>query len=333
MAKPQPPPDNLPISRSASDPATPGPLAHYFALTLSLPERTARALSALVGGGTLLLTRTLVPDAIKHSSSYHFTLGMFQTFLIQNVAGMAQGSTAVPLEDRFVQRKLVGSSLEAAGLLTMHFSPVWVFAIASDAARGGQVFLQRLVHHLQQNGVIDQDSHPTTLEQLLLSVHTMSRQGATAIDTPPLSVQEIQHLADELRASAAHLTANSSRLLPRFESLWQQISQVARKENLSLSQLMGMLSIQAAAVSSVGAGTAGAVGKAGMGILDEMIIAEYKATLQGISEQGASHYLASNMRPFLDNARSHLNFKQQSSTQRWVHDRLAKFRAKLFPKK
>ena len=40
-------------------------LNHYLALSLSLPERAARALGSLVGGSTLLLTKTLIPTAIK----------------------------------------------------------------------------------------------------------------------------------------------------------------------------------------------------------------------------------------------------------------------------
>ena len=199
-------------------------LYHYLALSLSLPERTARALGAIIGGSTLLLTKTLVPTAIKNSNSYRFTLGMFQTFLIRNVAGVDQIATDIELKDNFVHRKLLGTSLEAAGLLTMHLSPVWVFAIASDAAKGGQVFLQRLVHHLKENQVIADESNPESLEQILLSIHEMGRHGATAIDTPPLSTQELRDLANGLRLSTASLTQNSTILLPRFESLWNQIS-------------------------------------------------------------------------------------------------------------
>ena len=325
-------PPQLPVTTDSSIVPS-SKLAHYFSLTLSIPERTARALSALVGGGTLLLTQTLIPGAVKNSSSYHFTLGMFQSFLIQNVAGMAKVETDSELKDKFVHRKLVGSSLEAAGLLTMHFSPVWVFAIASDAAKGGQVFLQRLVHHLKENGVIEADSNPDSLEQILQSIHEVSRQGATAIDTPPLSVQEIQTLANELRQSAAGLSENSSNLLPKFESLWNQVTLVARKENLSVAEILGMLSIRAASLSGAGIGTAGAVGKTSYSIVDEVILTEYRQTLQGISEEGAGNYLSNHMQPFLQNARSHFDFKNETATQRWFRTSLANFKAKLLSKK
>lgn len=266
-------------------------LNHYLALSLSLPERAARALGSLVGGSTLLLTKTLIPTAIKNSNSYRFTLGMFQTFLISNVAQIDDIETDLVLKEHFLNRKLLGTSLEAAGLLTMHLSPVWVFAIASDAAKGGQVFLMRLVQHLKESEVISADSDPQSLEQVLLSIHDMGRQGATAIDTPPLSMPEIEELAAELRASTKALRHNSANLIPTFESLWKQISQIARKENLSTDQVLGMLSISAASLAQAGVGTAGAVGKTGFYFLDEVILNDYRETLIHIAETDSLNYI------------------------------------------
>ncbi len=300
-------------------------LNHYLSLSLSIPERSARALSALVGGSTLLLSRALIPSAIKNTTSYKFTLGMFQTFLIRNVAGVNSVSHEIELKDNFVHRKMLGTSLEAAGLLTMHLSPVWVFAIASDAAKGGQVFLQRLVHHLKENEVIAKDSNPESLEQILQSIEEMGRQGATAIDTPPLSKDEIVELADELRASTSNLAGNSANLLPRFESIWKQISQVAKKENLSTEQVMGMLSVHAASIAETGIGTAGAVGKTGYNILDEVLLNDYKNTLSNITQEGALGYMKNNMQPYLENAQSHFDFKQETWTQRWFKTAIRKF--------
>ncbi len=292
-------------------------LNHYLALTLSIPERTARALGAIIGGSTLLLSKTLIPNAIKNSNSYKFTLGMFQTFMIKNVAGIDHLEADTELKDRFVNRKLLGTSLEAAGILTMHLSPVWIFAIASDAAKGGQVFLQRLVSHLKENQVIELDSHPESLEQILLSIHAMGSQGATAVDTPPLTMEEVRELADELRSATSNLALNSSRLIPSFESIWEQITQVAKKENLSPEQIMGMLSINAAALLETGIGTADAVGKTGFYVLDELILNDYKNTLNDISAQGSLNYMQSNMRPFIENAQSHFNFRNETRFQRW----------------
>ncbi len=324
---------NLSVATESSTKKYDSKIAHYLSLSLSIPERTARALSAIIGGSTILLTNTLIPGAIKNTSSYHFTVGMFQAFLVQNVAGMSEVRTNTELKENFVNRKLLGSSLEAAGLLTMHFSPVWVFAIASDTARGGQVFLNRLVHHLKENGVINESSNPESLEQILQSIQDMSHQSAAAIDTPPLSKEEITNLANELRGSAAKLTENSTNMLPRFENLWNQITLVARKENLSLAQVLGMLSVHAASISGTGLGTAGALGKTSIGIVDEVVLTDYRETLQGISEEGASNYLTNHMQPFLQQARSHFDFTNETVTQRLLGNFFTKFKAKLFPQK
>lgn len=292
-------------------------LNHYLALTFSLPERTARAMSAIIGGSTLLLSKTLLPNSIKRSSSYHFTVGMFQSFLIRNVAGIDDSAANTELGDKFIQRKLLGTSLEAAGLLTMHLSPVWVFAIASDAAKGGQVFLQRLVGHLKENGVIAPGSDPSSIEQILQAIGDMSQKGATLIDTPPLSLAEIRSLSNELRESTANLTQDSGKLIPDFEAIWNQIALIANKENLSIEQVLGILSISAASVTRSGVGTADAVTKTGAVILDEMILQDYKKTLAAISDTGALDYLKTHMRPFMENAQSHFDFSRETGSQRW----------------
>jgi hypothetical protein len=308
-------------------------LNHYLALSFSLPERLARALGSLIGGSTLLLTKTLIPSAVKNSNSYRFTFGMFQTFLIKNVAQLDDFQTDTELQEHFLNRKLLGTSLEAAGLLTMHLSPVWIFAIASDAAKGGQVFLNRLVHHLKEHDVIAEDSNPESLEQVLLSIHDMGRQGATAIDTPPLTMLEVEELAAQLRESTASLRKNSANLLPRFEAIWNQISQVASQENLSTEQVLGMLSVSAASIAQTSVGTAGALGKTGFYFLDEIILNDYKETLADISDTGSLGYMQQNMQPFVQNAQSHFNFKNETRSQTWFKDSIARLVRQILLKK
>jgi hypothetical protein len=308
-------------------------LNHYLALSFSLPERLARALGSLIGGSTLLLTKTLIPSAVKNSNSYRFTFGMFQTFLIKNVAQLDDFQTDTELQEHFLNRKLLGTSLEAAGLLTMHLSPVWIFAIASDAAKGGQVFLNRLVHHLKEHDVIAEDSNPESLEQVLLSIHDMGRLGATAIDTPPLTMLEVEELAAQLRESTASLRKNSANLLPRFEAIWNQISQVASQENLSTEQVLGMLSVSAASIAQTSVGTAGALGKTGFYFLDEIILNDYKETLADISDTGSLGYMQQNMQPFVQNAQSHFNFKNETRSQTWFKDSIARLVRQILLKK
>ena len=165
--------------------------------------------------------------------------------------------------------------------------------------------------------MISPDSNPQSLEQLLQSIDEMGRKGASAVDTPPLNAEEIKALADELRQSTASMTNNATNLLPTFESIWKQIENVARKENLSVSQVMGMLSLSAASIAKTGVGTADAVGQTSYKLVDEMLLDDYRNTLQEITEVGAYTYMTEHMQPYLDNARSHFDFQQETHSQRW----------------
>src|SRR5436853_3537542 len=109
---------------------------------LSLPERTMRSLAAIAGGTTNFLAETLFPDAVRDSTLYKVVIGDMQKFLTQRIAQVPGDAAAASVgadSPEFVQRKVVGSALETAGLFAMHLSPLWVFALAGDAAAGSNV--------------------------------------------------------------------------------------------------------------------------------------------------------------------------------------------------
>ena len=83
----------------------------------------------------------------------------------------------------------------------MRFSPLWVFAIAGDAAGGSKVFLNRLVEHLKENEIIPQEAKATELVDVLEAIQVASSKSATSIDTPPLSRKKLTELADEMKGS------------------------------------------------------------------------------------------------------------------------------------
>jgi hypothetical protein len=57
---------------------------------------------------------------------------------------------------------------------------------------------------------------------------------------------DVEEFAAQLRETTASLRKNSPNLLPRFEAIWNQISQVDSQENLSIDQVLGILSVRAA---------------------------------------------------------------------------------------
>jgi hypothetical protein len=202
----------------------------HLMYALSLPERTIRSLAALAGGTGTLLADTLFPKSFRGTITYKVTIGMMQQFIVERVAGMKNeiGEDQAKLDNNYVQRKMAGTALEAAGLLTMGSSPLWVLAIVGDAAGGSKVFLNRLVKYLKENGVVTEKTRATDLVDLLEAVQEASSKSATTIDTPPLSREELSKLADEMKVSYSRVFISTTNLIPRLDAIWKNMEQLVR---------------------------------------------------------------------------------------------------------
>jgi hypothetical protein len=291
----------------------------YLTYTLSLPERALRSLAALVGGSTELLVQSLLPESLRGTTTYRVTVGLFQTFLIERVAEIkAKDATTAKgqLKDKFVQRKLLGNVLEAAGLLTMRFSPLWVLAIAGDAAGGGKTFLERLVKHLKSNHVIPEDAQPEELVDVLEAVQNATDKSAAALDQPPLSRAELSQLADEMKESYRNVLTTSADLVSDLTKVWDDMEEVSQKEKVSLETLMGMMVFEAASFVEKSVSTVAAVGKTGVELFDETIIQSYKKTLERVSTEGVDGYLTNHFQPFLQAAKGHFDIANKTWLER-----------------
>jgi hypothetical protein len=287
---------------------------------LSLSERAVRALSAVAVGASTLLTETLLPEALRGTTTYQVTIGLMQQYILEKVAGMeteiAAGQGGV--SNNFAQRKMVGTALEAAGLLTVRFSPLWVFAIAGDVAGGSKVYLNRLVEHLKEKKIIAQETEVKELAGLLEAIQHAARQTATAVDTPPLSRKELSAMADEMRAGYGQAFERTADLIPQLDDIWESMQQLARRENISLERLGGLMMVDAVSGVKKGAGIVLAAGQTGARLFDEAILDSYRKTLAAASEQGVDGYMRDHMRPFLRAARSH--FDSERTT--WIERKL-----------
>lgn len=280
---------------------------------LSLPERAVRSAAALVGGTSLLLTETLLPDVLKESTTYRITIGDLQKFLINRLAQVPPAEQALQerMSDLYLRKKVVGGTLEAIGLVTMRFSPVWVFAIAGDAAGGSKVFLHRLVDNLKENEVIDQESNPGNLVELLDAVQSVSYGSAKAIDTPPLTQEELAAVADDLTNSYGKMFSSGQPFLLQFESIWKRMERVAFERDLSFEQLGGLMATNAASLSK----TSLVLSLTSVELFGEKILDSYGRTLDEIGRQGISGYVSRSMLPFLETAVNHFNPENPTWTE------------------
>jgi len=284
---------------------------------LSLPERVVRSAAAVVGGTSLLVTETLFPEVVKESTTYRVIVGNLQKFMITRVAQVEYfpASEEEQVIDGYIGRKLAGNVLEMAGLMTMRFSPVWVFALAGDAAAGSKVFLDRLSTNLKQHKVIDPTSDPEDIVGLLDAIQHASSTSATVVDTPPLTGEQLSSLASDLADGYGQMFSKSQSLLSRFEVLQVRMEQTAGAEGLSVEAVSGIMAIDVATIAKAGAGTTMAVGQTGVELFGEKILASYEHTLDELNSQGASAYLNRYMKPFMDAAVEHFDPNKSTWTQ------------------
>ena len=284
---------------------------------LSLPERTIRSLAALAGGTTTLLAETLFPKSFRGTTTYRVTIGLMQQFIVERVAGMKSeiSEDQAKLGDDYVQRKMAGTALEAAGLLTMGSSPLWVLAILGDAAGGSKIFLNRLVESLKENGVMAEETQATELIDVLEAVQEASSKSAITIDMPPLSREELSQLADEMKVSYGRVFKSTTNLMPRLDAIWKNMEQLALRENISIERLGGIMTVEAVSWSKKGVRMALATGRTGAELFDEKILDSYRKTLIAASEQGIDKYMNDHMRPFMQSARAHFDPAQKTWTE------------------
>jgi len=295
---------------------------------LSLPERAIRALAALVGGVSVFLADTLLPEALRETTIYRLIIGDTQRFLIERVAQMeAEGQSFVLSQEiprNYVQRKAAGTVLEAVGLLAFHFSPLWVFAIVGDVSAGSKVFLERLLMHLKDQGVIPEQAVIEDLVDLVETTQAAGRVSAIAVDTPPLSRNEVVALVEDLKQAYKNVFSEVPEIINHFERLWIRMEKISKQENISLAELSGVMSIQLTNLGKKGLGTILAMGKSGSELFGEEILRNYKETLDHISDHGVKEYLQQFMKPFVETSLQHF----QRSRESWIEQTLRKFNGK-----
>lgn len=283
---------------------------------LSLPERTLRSLAAVGSGMTGLLTESLFPETFRDTTSYKVFVGDAQRFVTEQIAQIHKEEQAgAPTDPNFVPRKMVGGVLEAAGLFAMHFSPLWVFALAGDAAAGSSVFLERLVGQLKARNILPPEANIQNVTDLLQAMQDASRRSAVAIDRPPLSREELSRLASQITDNYRQIFSRMTDLLPRFETLWQRINAVAARQNVSLERLVGILTVDAAAWGKKAVGTAAAVSQTGADLFGEKVLNSYARTLETISQEGVTSYMEAHLRPFFQAAAAHFDPKRKTWTE------------------
>ncbi|MEE2935463.1 MAG: hypothetical protein VYA84_05650 [Planctomycetota bacterium] len=299
-----------------------GSLTSTLLYGLSLPERTARSASLIVGGFVNETAARLIPAAFRSSRSYTVFVQQAIDMMVNDVGGVQNGTPAAPNEETKLARKAVGGLLDIAGTATLHLSPMTVLAIFNDLAYGSSYYLRKLSEELKREGIIDNDSSIDHVSDLVEALESTSGKAVEAMDTPPISISgltdTIARLSDEMSK------AEPTSLLPQAEvqRIWSEMERAATAADVGLwdiSTTMTMFALNRITLTSRGAlSTIDVAGN----LFDEHIIGHYSDALVEISDHGLYATLADASAPYLEGVWENFAADRETWTEEMLTGRL-----------
>jgi hypothetical protein len=283
---------------------------------LSLPERVVRSGVGLAAGIVQESASLLVPQAFQSSKSYEISITNSLKFLTETIGGVkreaAEGENDAA---EFVARKAVGNFVDLASLATLHLSPMWILAIASDVAYGSKTFVKELAGELKQQGLIDDTSSINNVDDFLSSLQNVAGKAASNLDTPPFSIEGLKSVVAETRDSISQ--TDLRKLIPQNEMqrYWQEMREIAAKENVSLLQVSGAITMQTlGTVKTVSQGALTGVRVAG-GLLNRNVLQHYVRSLSEVHARGYYATLQDSSKPYLQAVWDNFSSSKESWTE------------------
>jgi hypothetical protein len=267
----------------------------YF---LSLPERAARTLAAVVGGALYETSRVVLPEFVRQSRLYQATVARLLRLAVELVGGVEGVYEAEPIPAiDLLARKTAGNAVELASILAVGWSPLWLLAAAADVAGGSKVYLRALEAELKRLGLLPAVSDVSTVEDLLARVETTSGVLADAIDVPPFRPADLRSSWEALRRQVTD-PLNAAGLA----ALAADLQRAVRREGRPVQELAGALGLGAA--------------RAGVRLGTAYVLDYYREALRDVAREGFDAYLRRATRPYLRRVAGHLDPAMPTHTER-----------------
>ncbi len=267
---------------------------------VSMPERILRFAAAGLGGFIYEASLLLLPGWLRRTRLYKAIVGGSLRIAVEFIGG---ATGILPPDDigakELAARKMAGTGIEFAGLLTIGWSPLWLFAVTADVTGGTRTYLREFVSELKHDGLLAKDADVGSVEQLLDTLENTSGLAAESLDVPPLNVNDLRQTWQDLRQNASNLPEAD-----RMTSIYTGMQHVAKQQGSSLSSLSG----------SIGAAAA----RAGIQISQAHIIDFYVDSLRTINKEGLANYTRRETLPYRVVAASHLDPMRMTHTERFL---------------
>jgi hypothetical protein len=282
-----------------------------------------RSLGAVSGGLLKELGDVALPKRVRRTSFYRTAIEVTLRFLIEEVG---QVRDVYPNESRlshdFLLRRGASHGLELIGLVTLHVSPIWIFAVLADAAGAGSKLIDEVSQALKEEGLLDKQARFETVEQLLDGLEQTSSHLAEALNTPPLDVTQLRREWLRLKAELTILPRAALPSAALLTEIWGELKNSAKAQNRSVFALCSAVAIAALAempanviwlsrAAQIAASRTGTI--VGQGLLNH-----YRSALSEIARCGFFPYWRPRFRPYLRAAADQFMKHKLSTTQRLI---------------
>ena len=184
-------------------------MAGRIAFLVSLPERAVRSFFALVGGGVHETAEVVLPRLVRKSRLYEATAKNLLRVAIEVVGGVEAPAAAAdeyePNATTLMVRKGAGNVVEIGSIAAFGFSPLWLLAAGADVTNGTRTYLDAFVRELKIAGVLAEEAHLRSVDDLLAALSGGTGTAARLIDIPPLELAALRRSLADLRSDASGL--------------------------------------------------------------------------------------------------------------------------------
>ncbi|NNE00146.1 MAG: hypothetical protein HKN47_22735 [Pirellulaceae bacterium] len=318
----QPPTNMTGTDNSAVPPSDDGSLLGLLTYGLTLPERTARSASAVVGGLVNETAARVIPSVFRTSRSYTVFVQQALDMMVHDVGGVTTNDDGETTAEGQLAQKAVGGLLDVAGAATLHLSPITVLAVFSDLAYGSSQYLKELSEELKREGIIDAESSIDHVNDLVNALQKTSNRAADAMDTPPISITGITTTIAQLSEEISNV--DPRKLMPQSEvaRMWQEMESAATEADVGLwdvSTTMTMFAMNRISLTTRGALSSVSVAS---NLFDQHIVGHYSDALDEISEHGLYATLSQASTPYLDAVWQNFADERETWTEELITGRM-----------
>jgi hypothetical protein len=271
---------------------------------LSLPERVVRSAAALAGGLLREVGNVVLPPRVRRTSLYRNLVEVGLRFMIEEV-GQVEG--VYPPQGQLASESLLryaaGQGVAWAGLLTFHASPVWVMAALADLSGAGRGLISEISAALQQEGLLEPDSHFETIDQMLDGFERSAGRVAQALNTPPLDVASLRREWAAVREEARRIPPRNLPSVDLVRRHWEALKKEAAAQDRPIFLLSSIMALAAIGrlpenllwLSKCAHHAARRTGQ----VFASALLDHYSSTLRQIHSTGYLTYWTREFRPYL----------------------------------